>query len=32
MPIEPWVGLGVAFVWALGLLGLGYVALRVRDV
>ena len=31
MPIGPWQGLGVAFVWAAGLLALGYVLLRVRD-
>lgn len=32
LPIEPWVGLGVAFAWALGLLGAGYAFLRTRDV
>jgi len=31
MPIGPWQGLGVAFVWALGLLALGLLALRYRD-
>jgi ABC-2 type transport system permease protein len=31
MPIGPWTGLGVAFAWALGLLALGFVALRYRD-
>jgi ABC-2 type transport system permease protein len=31
MPIQPWQGLGVAFAWALGLLALGYIVLRVRD-
>ena len=31
MPIGPWTGLGVAFAWALGALGFGYVLLRVRD-
>ena len=32
MPIGPWQGLGVAFAWALGLLALGYLALRHRDI
>ncbi len=32
MPIGPWQGLGVAFAWALGLLALGFFALRYRDV
>lgn len=31
MPIGPWEGLGVAFVWALGALAVGYALLRVRD-
>jgi hypothetical protein len=31
MPIGPWPGLSVAFAWALGLLALGFVALRYRD-
>jgi ABC-2 type transport system permease protein len=31
MPIGPWAGLGVAFAWALALLGVGYLALRARD-
>ena len=32
MPIGPWQGLGVAFAWAAGLLAVGYVLLRARDV
>jgi ABC-2 type transport system permease protein len=32
MPIQPWAGLGVAFAWAFGLLALGFLALRYRDV
>ena len=32
MPIGPWEGLGVDFLWALGALGLGYTFLRARDV
>ena len=32
MPIGPWEGLGVAFAWALVMLTVGYVFLRVRDV
>jgi ABC-type transport system involved in multi-copper enzyme maturation permease subunit len=32
MPISPWAGLGVAFAWALGLLALGCLVLRYRDV
>jgi ABC-type transport system involved in multi-copper enzyme maturation permease subunit len=32
MPIQPWQGLAVAFAWALGLLVLGGLALRYRDV
>lgn len=31
MPIGPWPGLGVAYVWALGSLAVGYVLLRRRD-
>jgi hypothetical protein len=31
MPIGPWEGLGVAFVWALGALVVGYALLRARD-
>ncbi len=31
MPVGPWQGLGVAFLWAACLLALGYVLLRVRD-
>lgn len=31
MPIGPWEGLAVAFAWALGLLALGFFALRHRD-
>jgi ABC-type transport system involved in multi-copper enzyme maturation permease subunit len=31
MPIGPWQGLGVAYAWALGSLGLGYALLRRRD-
>ena len=31
MPIGPWHGLGVAFAWALGVLAVGHVLLRVRD-
>jgi len=31
MPIGPWQGLGVAFAWAVGLLALGFLALRYRD-
>jgi uncharacterized protein (TIGR03382 family) len=31
MPIGPWQGLGVAYAWALGALGLGYALLRRRD-
>jgi len=32
MAIQPWAGLGVAFVWAFGALAVGYLALRLRDV
>lgn len=32
MPIGPWQGLGVAFGWAVGALGIGYALLRARDV
>jgi ABC-2 type transport system permease protein len=31
MPIGPWAGLGIAYVWALGSLAVGYVLLRRRD-
>jgi hypothetical protein len=31
MPIGPWQGLGVAFVWAFGSLSLGLALLRYRD-
>jgi ABC-2 type transport system permease protein len=31
MPIGPWLGLGVAYLWALGSLAVGYVLLRRRD-
>jgi ABC-2 type transport system permease protein len=31
MPIGPWEGLGVAFAWTVGVLGVGYLALRARD-
>jgi hypothetical protein len=31
MPLGPWQGLGVAFAWAVGLLALGFLALRYRD-
>jgi ABC-2 type transport system permease protein len=31
MPIGPWLGLGVAYVWALGSLAIGYALMRRRD-
>jgi ABC-2 type transport system permease protein len=31
MPIGPWAGLGVAFAWAIAILGVGYVLMRTRD-
>jgi len=31
MPIGPWQGLGVAYVWAFGSLAVGYLLLRRRD-
>lgn len=32
MPIQPWPGLGVAFAWTIGLLAVGYLTLRHRDI
>jgi hypothetical protein len=32
MPIGPWQGLAVAFAWAFGLLAVGVLVLRYRDV
>ncbi|MFI5897694.1 ABC transporter permease [Actinoplanes sp. NPDC051513] len=32
LPIGPWAGLGVAAAWAFGLLGIGALVLRARDV